>query len=188
MNSFLLLKDIRDTLTASLSDWVMRTETRQQNSREAERYRVPSVSIGQLPPRRGSQPSNVESQGDQETDVPFILVRPIEGLLEGESQADYDINVAIVCGIYSHESREQYEKGVEDVMNLCDHLLITLAGQRFWANNLFLHNQPLKWLIGAPRALGPYEAGLQEVGPIFHMLIETSFSRAFFLPAKPLIK
>ncbi|MCE5368763.1 hypothetical protein [Klebsiella oxytoca] len=181
MNSFLLLDDLRNTLTAGLSEWTLRTSDR--GAGHDEKYRFPSIFIGQLPPRRGSQPAGVGATADSETDAPFILIRPIDGTLEGEAQADYEINIAIVCGIYSHESQTCYESGVQDVMNLCDRILETIAGKRFWADDRFKHTQPIKWMIGAPRALGPYDAGLQEAGPFFHMVCMTPFERSVNIPS-----
>lgn len=185
MDSFSLLNDIRFTLKKALNEWVLRTASR--GSDNTEKYRIPTIYIGQLPPRRGSQPASIGAQAEGETDAPFILVRPIDGSLEGESQADYEINVAIVCGIYSHESQSDYEAGVQDVMNLTDQILQIVGAKRFWADNKFKHTTVIKWTIGAPRNYGPYDAGLQESGPFFHMACMTQFERSVHLPTNPII-
>lgn len=189
MNSFLLLDDVRCYLEAQLADWRLRqgSITGGRFSEQDERYAVPKVMIGQLPPRSGSRPAGGADGDETDPDTPFILVRPIDGVLDGNRPADYEINLAIVCGIYSHESREHYAAGVQDVMNLCDRLLQIIGGRQLWAANHFKQTRTLRWTIGAPRALGPYDAGLQELGPVFHMVIDAPFERTLNLPDIPLM-
>ncbi|MDQ7104206.1 hypothetical protein REA38_11660 [Serratia sp. MF2] len=187
MDSFLLLDDIKNEFNSGLSNWTLRQSNlvngRMSESEDLiEKYSNPKISIGQLPPRNSNMQNEIES------DFPFILIRPLDGSLDGEKQADYEINVAIVCGIYSRESRELYEHGVQDVMNLNDRLLMILASKRFWADNRFKRTGELKWAIGATRAHGAYEAGMQEQGPFFQMVIEAPFERTVIVPEKPILE
>lgn len=174
MASYLLLDDLRARLKKQLSDWVLR----KPNQNNLEEYCLPNFYIGQLPPKKGSVPKGAITTGPSDTEMPFIIIRPLEFDYSNELPIKQIVNVAIICAIYSEESMELYEKGVQDIVNLMDQIVLSLKSHLFWGDNYFSHNGDLKVTFGLPKSIDPYEAGLQADAPFFASVLLTSFERS----------
>lgn len=174
--SYLVLNDLRSRLSKSFEHWLL--------ERSKSDRKVPSIYIGQLPPRKGSgSPNQAKREEESSSDMPFILIRSIDGnLTENERVANYQLNVAIIVGIYSKESLDEYEKGVQIVMNALDHLILSINQFKFWGNRRFSLESDMKWSYGLGKTIDPYECGLQTDAPYFATVLHIAFNRNLHLP------
>lgn len=174
--SYLVLDDLRSKLSVAFKNWVLEQS-------KADR-KMPSIYIGQLPPRKGSGPPNkVNPDNESSKEMPFILIRGTDGsLIDEERMANYQLNTAIIVGIYSKESLEEYEKGVQIVMNALDHIILSITQYQFWGNSRFSLDSDMKWGYGLGKTIDPYECGLQTDAPYFAAVLQLSFNSRLDLP------
>lgn len=177
MSSFLLINELKQRLNDELQDWYLEHPIG-DNIKRAK----PNIIIGQLPPKTGSMPSNATTQQRSDSDVPFILIRPLENTFSSEDPCMQVLNVAIVCGIHSSDSYEKYERGVEEILNLIDKISLSIKKYQFWGKNHFNHYDEIKCTYGLPKSIDPYEAGLQADAPFFAAVAITSFVRTINIP------
>jgi len=73
MSSFLLIHELQQRLNNELQNWFLE----HPNGDKIKRAK-PNIIIGQLPPKTGSMPTTATTQQRSDSDVPFILIRPLE--------------------------------------------------------------------------------------------------------------
>jgi len=181
MSSFLLINELQQRLNDELKTWHLE----HPNGNRFFRAK-PNVIIGQLPPKTGSMPSNVTTQQRSDSDVPFILIRPLENSFSNDEPCQQIFNIAIVCGIHSSDSYKKYEQGVEEVLNLIDKIALTIKNYQFWGKNYFYLYDDIKCTYGLPKSIDPYEAGLQADAPYFAAVVMTNFIRIINIPKREL--
>lgn len=158
--TYLLLEDLKNTLTAEFSQMVYRQPLAKGQATDSEGtqfYRIPSVFIGHLPTKR-SMPGHGANSTDE--DFPYVLIRPVDGEITGESPRAHTVKVAILCGIFTAE--QPVEAGYHDIQNMLDTVVTALSYQRFWADSHWAQKLPIRWVQGLPKELSIYEAGLNE--------------------------
>lgn len=180
MTSYLLIDELKTRLTSELKSWYL-----EHINVTTDVYRAqPMIKIGQLQPKTGSMPRNTETKQQSDSDVPFILIRPLESTYSNSNDVPClnIFNIAIICGIHVSESYERYETGIESVMNLIDKIVLSIKKYQFWGKNYFYHDDEIKCTFGLPKSIDPYEAGLQADAPYFAAVVLTSFQRKFNIP------
>ena len=175
MSSYLLIDELKTRLNEELEFWCLEHPSG-TNIHRAK----PNIMIGQLPPKTGSMPTNAGTKKQNDSDVPFILIRPLESTFSSEEPCVQILNIAIICGIHSSESYEKYERGIEEVVNLMDRITLFIKKHQFWGKNYFCHDDEIKCSFGLPKSIDPYEAGLQADAPYFAAVAITSFQRTFY--------
>lgn len=181
MSSYLLISELQQRLDDELQNWFLE----HPNGDKIKRAK-PHIIIGQLPPKTGSMPSNATTQQRSDSDVPFILIRPLENTFSDDDPCLQIFNIAIVCGIHSSDSYERYERGVEEIVNLIDKIALSIKKYQFWGNNYFNHYDQIKCTYGLPKSIDPYEAGLQADAPYFAAVVITNFVRMIPIPKSEL--
>lgn len=177
MTSFLLINELQERLNDELKTWHLEHPSGGRFLRAK-----PNIIIGQLPPKTGSMPSNVSAQQRSDSDVPFILIRPLENSFSNDEPCQQIFNIAIVCGIHSSDSYDQYERGVEEILNLIDKVILTIKKYQFWGKNYFNQYGDIRCTYGLPKSIDPYEAGLQAEAPYFAAVVTTDFVRTISTP------
>lgn len=177
MSSYLLIDELKTRLNDELNEWYLEHPVGNQLHRAK-----PNIMIGQLPPKTGSMPTNAGTQQKTDSDVPFILIRPLEISLSNDEPCVQIINVAIICGIHVSDSYEKYERGIEEVVNLMDRITLFIKKYQFWGKNYFYHDDEIKSTFGLPKSIDPYDAGLQSDAPYFAAVAITSFQRKINVP------
>lgn len=177
MSSYLLIDELKTRLNDELDTWYLEHPDVNQSHRAK-----PNIMIGQLPAKMGSMPTNAGTQQKTDSDVPFILIRPLEISLSNDEPCQQIINIAIICGIHVSDSYEKYERGIEEVVNLIDRIALFIKKYQFWGKNYFYHDDEIRSTFGLPKSIDPYEAGLQSDAPYFAAVALTSFQRKINIP------
>lgn len=177
MSTYILIDDLKKRLTDEFINWRLEHPTGRNTCRAA-----PKITIGQLPPKTGSMPTSAGTQTQSDSDVPFILIRPLENTFSNEIPCLQVVNIAIVCGIHVSDSYERYETGVEEVLNVADKIVLSVKKYQFWGKNNFYHDDEIKFTFGLPKSIDPYEAGLQADAPYFAAVALTGFQRKIDIP------
>lgn len=179
MNSFSLVKDIQSYLEDKLSSHYLRIPSKE------EKYRPPKIFIGQLPARAATRPNQ---ENHSEADLPFVLIRATSTSYDGlDENLNSETDVSIICGIHSVEGNRE-EKGVEDLLNLMDKIVLEITSRRYWCEKQFKRDGSIKSIVGMPKEYGPYDAGLQEAGSNFGGVIQLSFTRKFVVEQEVFIQ
>ncbi|WP_392559350.1 hypothetical protein [Orbus mooreae] len=173
--SFLVLKELKKRLEEGFCHALLE---KKDNLREA-----PRLYIGQLPPKEGSKPPS-EAVDKKDNDYPFILIRSISGDLSNDAtgQPVYNFNVALIIGIYSQESYESYQDGVQIVSDTLDKSLLIINQYEYWGNSHFALDHDMSWGYGLGKTIDPYACGLQTDAPYFLVVLNLSFSQFLKLP------
>lgn len=182
ISTYLLLDDIRNHLKAEFSGVHFRepVDDGKPLTPEGEaKYCEPRFYVGQLPPKRTGTLPEGEEQGE---DVPFVLVKCLGGQVTGEQKREYQVDVGIVFSVFVPENNP--EAGLQDLMNIADRVAVALCFRRYWANNAFFQEPPIKMVQGTGRVDSPYLSGMQVQGPYYMGAITTQF-KAAALPQKP---
>ncbi|MCL1947859.1 MAG: hypothetical protein FWF51_12035 [Chitinivibrionia bacterium] len=169
-STFLLLKDIQNELKKSFENFPYRLPVKEKA------YIAPNIWIGHAPPKRSMSASAEVKQ--EAGDPPFCIVRSLDGAMNREKTdklLSHEINVGILCCVYSDESFTNIEAGYNDILNMVDRVLLVLFVKRFWENNHWEFQEEVKWTTGLQKELGIYEAGMQD-HPYYGMAVAAKFS------------
>ncbi len=134
---------------------------------------------GQLPPKRMGTLPNGEEQGE---DIPYLLVKCLGGEVTGEQKREYRVDVGIVFAVFVPGNDP--DAGLQELMNVADRVIVALSFRRFWANETFFHELPIKMVQGTGKADNIYFSGLQAQGPYYMAAVTTQF-KAAALPQNP---
>lgn len=177
MSSYLLIDEIKKRLVVELETWYLEHPVSNNIHRA-----IPNIMIGQLPPKTGSMPTTANVKQNSDSDFPFILIRPIESSFTSDEPCQQIFNIAIICGIHSSASYEKYERGIEEVINLMDKIVLSIKKYQLWGKNYFYHSDDIKCVFGLPKSIDPYESGLQAEAPYFASVVLTNFQRKINIP------
>ena len=161
MSVFSLLEDLKVKIGEGFTKYPMRVEGKD------EVYRIPYVYIGHTPPKR---------DGSSEGSPPMILIRSLTGeIKQGQgTKRIYETRVGILCLAYSHESYENIEAGYNDIINMCEVVMLILNNNLYYANNKWRFLEPIKWTSGVDKAEGLYVQGTQ-THPFYGSIFEATF-------------
>lgn len=181
--TYALIDDIRNRLKAEFKGILFREPVDDGKPRTVdgkEKYREPHFYAGQLPPKRIGTLPDGEEQGE---DIPYVLVKCLGAEVTGEERREYRVDVGIVFGVFVPENNP--EAGLQDLMNVSDRVVAVLCAKRFWADNAFFHEPPIKMAQGTGKADSVYHSGLQVQGSHYHMAAVTTQFKAVAPPQIP---
>ena len=153
----------------------------------AEAYRTPNIVIGHIPPKVSLPAGVVGEHAIGNGEPPFILIRELDGELKhDEKQAlIHEVNIGVLCCVFSNESYKNVETGYHDISNMKDTVLLTLNGKDYWADNYWARVIPVKWTAGLDKAIDTYTAGSQFHPYYGAAVICTFYSGAMNMPHRP---
>ena len=181
--TFFLIDDLRGALAEAFERKVYRLAHnggRSDPGARPEEFRTPIIHIGHMPPKRSFPPGKEPAE-----DQPFILIRPLDGEIRGESPREHAVKIGILCCLYTGEGAV-IEAGYHDIMNMTDVVVTVLSARRLWGDDHWVQILPIKWVLGLQKEINIYEAGLHE-HPFYGSVIIAEFYAAAVVQRAPAV-